>query len=275
MKNFQSMINSVLGRPGMGLKGTGADKLQGDMEYKLLKCLKFFAFLAMKEMVYIDTEEEKIAFALEKMKACRLHATGNHELCTHENARCHDHEYFLLRDRASFGADQRDLIVKHLFTEKVETISWVKKHIIKPGNTSPNENYHSLVVNRGIVNKDAKICVETNTIDAKYALATFFYNIGAEATFKNLFNHDENLNWKISNHSLEKIAYYEQTRKTDAVAMRKKKQKEEAKRATQKKWQCNPLHDCEPGTYLTPMQKRKNASLSDSVSHCPIKKNKQ
>ena len=77
------MINSVLGRPGIGLKGTGADKLQGDMEYKLLKCLKFFAFLAMKEMVYIDTEEEKIAFALEKMKACRLHATGNHELCTH------------------------------------------------------------------------------------------------------------------------------------------------------------------------------------------------
>ena len=274
MKNFKTLINSVLGRPGIGLKGTGADKLQGDMEYKLLRCLKFYAFLAMQEMGNIETEEDKIAFALEKMKACRLHAIGNHDFCTHENARCHDHEYFLLRDRAAFGAKQRDLIVKHLFTEKVETVAWVKKHIIKPGNTSTNENYHSLVVNRGIVNKDAKICVEMNTIDAKYALATYFYNTGAESTFKSLFNHDENLNWKISNHGLEKIAYYEQTRRTDAVAMRKKKKKEEAKRAAQKMWQCNPLHDCEPGTYLTPKQKRKKASLSDPISNCPLKKNK-
>ena len=272
MKNFQAMINSVLGRPGISIKGTGADKLQGDMEYQLLRCLKFFAFLAMQEMEHIETEEERIAFALEKMKACRLHVIGNHEFCTHENARCHDHEYFLLRDRASFGAKQRDLIVKHLFTEKVETEKWVKKHIIKPGNTSSNENYHSLVVNRGLVNKDAKIDIQVNTIDAKYALATYFYNSGAENTFKYLFNYDEKLNWKISNHGLAKIAHYEKTRKTDAIAMRKKKKKEEAKRATQKKWQCNPKYNV-PGTYRTQKQKRE-AALSDPISDCPNKKNK-
>ena len=54
--------------------------------------------------------------------------------------------------------------------------------------------------------------------------------------------------------------------------MRKKKKKEEAKRATQKKWQCNPKY-VEPGTYLTPKQKRQ-AALSDSISDCPKKKNK-
>ena len=272
MKNFERLINSVLGKPGIGIKGTGKDKLQGDMEWQLLRCLKFFAFLAMREMENIQDEEDRIAFALEKMKACRLHMTGNHDFCTHQNARCHDHESYVLRDRAGFGAKQRDLIVKHLFTNKIETVAWVKEKLVKPGNTSGNENYHSLMVNRGLVNKDAKVDVELNTIDAKYALGTYFYNCGARETFTDLFNSDPKLNWKISGHSLQQIGNYEKTRKTNSVEMRKKKKIESDKREQMKKYQCNPLY-AEPGTYLTQSQKRQ-ASLSDSVSVCPKKKNK-
>ena len=267
------MINAVLGKPGIGLRGTGKDKLQNDMAFQLLNCLKFFAFLAMQEMPNIQEEEEQIAFALEKMRACRLHMTGDHELCIHENARCTDHHYFLLRDRAGFGAKQRDLIVKHLFIEKVETAAWIKDKLIKPGNTSTNENYHSLVVNRGLVNKDAKVDVELNTIDAKYALATHFYNNGASDTFLSLFNDDEKLNWKICNQGISKIEYYEKTRKTNPVAMRKKKKILLQRQAQQKKWQCNPLYASEPGTYLTQSQKR-SLVLSDSIPDCPTKKNK-
>ena len=269
MKNFERMINAAL----KGIRGTGKDKLQGDMEWQLLRCLKFFAFLAMQEMPNIQGEEDQIEFALEKMKACRLHVTGNHELCIHENARCHDQEKFVLRDRAAFGAEQRDLIVKRLFTDKVETIAWVKEKLVKPGNTSGNENYHSLVVNRGLVNKDAKVDVEINTIDAKYALATYFYNVGAEQTFTSLFNFDDELNWKISTHSLDRIAEYERNKKTNPIQMRKKKKTEADKRKALKKYQCNPLY-AEPGTYLTPNQKRRQASSSDSILDCPQKKNK-
>ena len=271
MKNFETLVNSVLGKSGIKLKGTGKDKLQGDIELKLIRCLKFFAFLAMKEIPNIQDEEEKISFALEKMKACRLHIIGNHELCTHENAKCRDNKSFLLQDRAGFGAKQRDLVIKHLFTNKIETVSWIKDKLTKPGNTSPNENYHSLFVNRGLVNKDANIVVEQNSIDAKYALGTYFYNSGAEVTFTGLFNHDEKLNWKISDDGLAKIASYEKTRRTNPVQMRRKKKRHNDLQATQKKWQCNPLHDYEPGTYLTPKQKRK-AFLSDPVSDHPKKK---
>ena len=100
-------------------------------------------------MRYIQDEEDKIAAAQEKMKACRLHLIGDHSLCTHENAKCHDKNEFILKDRAAFGAKQRDQIVQKLFVEKVETEKWVKEKIIRPGNTSDNENYHSLVITRG------------------------------------------------------------------------------------------------------------------------------
>ena len=128
------------------------------------------------------------------------------------------------------------------------------------------------MVNRGLINKDAKVDVELNTIDAKYALGTYFYNSGARETYTELFNSDSELNWKISDHSLQQIGNYEKTRKTNSVAMRKKKNVEAEKRRKMKKYQCNPLY-AEPGTYLTQSQKRQ-ASLSDSISVCPKKKNK-
>ena len=270
-------MDSVLGKGGkkmigLGIKGKGKDKLQGDVEFLLIQCMKFYATLAMKEMRYIEDEEDKIAAAQEKMKACRLHLIGNHSLCTHENAKCHGRNEFILKDRAEFGAKQRDQIVQKLFVEKVETAKWVKDKIIRPGNTSDNENYHSLVITRGLINKDAKIDVEHNTIDAKYALATYFFNFGAQQTFRTLFNQDENMDWKICDQSLRKLGQYEKRARTTDVQMRKKKARELAKRSKQAKWQCNPRHDHAPGTYLTVRQKRKMSSLSVPIKNCPKRK---
>ena len=278
LKNFVSLVNSVLGgskkRGDVGLKGTGYDKLQGDYELKLINCLKFFAGLAMKEMAFIEDEKDKINFAKEKMEACRLHMTGDHRLCIHENARCKDHKGYLLEDRAGFGAEQRAILIKHLFTDKVETEAWLKDKLIHPGNTSDNENYHSLMVTRGLVNKDARVDVQSNTIDAKYALGTYFFNCGATETYSTLFNHDEKMNWKICKHSLGQIQQYEKRSRTNAEKMKKKKRLEAAKRAKQVKWQCNPKYLNEPGTYITSKQKRRrNPSLSLQTSHRP-KKNK-
>ena len=274
MKNFESLLNSILGKTknGIGILGKGKDKLQGDYHWKMLRCLKFFAFLAMQQMPFIEEEKEKIAFAKEKMKACRLHMCGDHSLCTHENARCHEHHGYILQNRAEFGQEQRDKIVKHLFIDKLETDAWIKNKLIMPGNTSGNENYHSLMVNRGLVNKDAKVDVELNTIDAKYALGTYFFNSGATETFKSLFNHDEQLSWKISDHSLTQINRYEIQRKTNPEEMKKKKEKIMTKRSNQQKFQANPLHLLEPGTYITRKQKRNNPFLSDEVPHCASKK---
>ena len=271
-------MDSILGKggkkkEGLGIKGKGKDKLQGDVEFLLIQCLKFYATLAMKEMRYIEDEEDKIATAQEKMKACRLHLTGDHSLCTHENAKCHGRNEFILKDRASFGDKQRDQIVQKLFIEKVETAKWVKEKIIRPGNTSPNENYHSLVITRGLINKDAKIDVEQNKLDAKYALATYFFNLGAQQTFRTLFNQDEIINWKICDQSLRQLGQYEQRAKTTDIQMRKKKARELAKRSKQAKWQCNPRHLHEPGTYVTVAQKRKMSSSSVPIK-CPKKKNK-
>ena len=271
-------MNSVLGgskkKGDIGLKGTGFDKLQGDYEYQMIRSMKFYAGLAMKQMPYIEDEKEKIAFAQEKMKACRLHITGDHSLCTHENARCHDHKRYLLADRAGFGAEQREIIVKHLFIGKVETEAWIKEKLIKPGNTSGNENYHSLMITRGLINKDARVDVESNTIDAKYALGTYFFNNGAHETYSTLFNYDEELNWKICDHSLGQIRQYAESRKTNADKMKKKKDREQTLRSKQKKYQCNPKYLNEPGTYITVKQKRRNPSLS---VHPPatIKRNKK
>ena len=276
LKNFDSLVNSVLGgskkKGDVGLKGTGFDKLQGDYEYQLIRCLKFFAGLAMKEMPFIETETEKIKFAQEKMKACRLHVTGDHTLCLHENARCKDHKKYVLQDRAGFGAEQRQIIVDHLFIGKVEKEAWIKDKLIKPGNTSGNENYHSLMVTRGLVNKDARVDVDSNTVDAKYALGTFFFNDGEYETFSSLFNHDETLNWKISGHSLGQIQQYEKRAKTNPEKMQKKKAKEQAERQKQKKFQCNPKY-LEPGTYVTVKQRRRrHPSLSLQTSSRPKKK---
>ena len=226
----------------------------------------------MKEMRYIQDEEDKIAAAQEKMKACRLHLTGDHSLCTHENAKCHDRNEFILKDRAGFGAEQRDQIVQKLFVEKVETAKWVKEKKIRPGNTSDNENYHSLVVTRGLINKDAKIDVEHNTIDAKYALATYFFSYGAEQTFRTLFNQDEDINWKICDQSLRKLGQYEKRARTNSIQMSKKKSRELAKRSKQAKWQCNPRHLREPGTYVRVRQKRKVSSSSVPIKNCPKRK---
>ena len=129
------------------------------------------------------------------------------------------------------------------------------------------------MVNRGLVNKDAKVDVEMNTIDAKYALGTHFYNCGARTAYTGLFNHDEKLNWKISDHSLVQIERYEIQRKTNPEEMRKKKAKIAAERSKQKKFQCNPLY-LEPGTYISRKQKRNNPFLSDDIPHCESKKNK-
>ena len=64
LKNFASMVNSILGgskkKGDLGLKGTGYDKLQGDYEWKLINCLKFYAGLVMKEMPYIENVKDKI-----------------------------------------------------------------------------------------------------------------------------------------------------------------------------------------------------------------------
>ena len=271
------MVNSVLGKGskkegGLGIKGTGKDKLQGDIEFKLIQCLKFYARLAMKEMPFIETEDEKVAVAQEKMKACRLHVIGDHSLCTHENAKCHDHEKFLLQDRASFGAKQRDLVVQKLFVEKVETEKWVKQKLIKPGNTSDNENYHSLMITRGLINKDSRVDVEGNSIDAKYALGTYFFNLGSRDTFTHLFNLDEQLNWKICDQSLRQFGQYEKLARTNPVQMRKKKKRQIDLQSKQNKWQANPRHLQEPGTYITARQKRKNPLLSVPMKIFPKKK---
>ena len=278
LKNFASMVNSILGgskkKGDLGLKGTGYDKLQGDYEWKLINCLKFYAGLVMKEMPYIENVNDKIDFAKEKMKACRLHVIGDHSLCNHANARCNKKKS-LLEDRAGFGAKQRDQIVKHLFIGKVETETWIKDKLINPGNTSDNENYHSLFVTRGLVNKDARVDIDSNTIDAKYALGTYFFNSGATATFTDLFNCDENLNWKICNHTLGQIQQYENKSRTNEEQMKKKKASEAAKRAKQVKWQCNPKYKSslnEPGTYITVTQKRRNPSLNIQTSHRQKKK---
>ena len=270
-------MDSVLGKGGrkmigLGIKGKGKDKLQGDVEFLLIQCMKFYATLVMKEMRYIENEEDKIAAAQERMKACRLHLTGDHSLCSHENAKCHDRNEFILKDRAEFGAEQRDQIVQKLFVEKVETAKWVKEKIIRPGNTSDNENYHSLVVTRGLINKDAKIDVEHNTIDAKYALATYFFNFGAQQTFRTLFNQDEDIKWKICDQSLRKLGQYEKRARTNSIQMSKKKSRELAKRSKQAKWQCNPRHLREPGTYVTVRQKRKMSSSSVPIKNCPKRK---
>ena len=277
LKALEYLVNSILGKgtktqPGCAIKGTGKDKLQPDIEFKLIQQLKFFIWLAMKEMPFIDNEEEKIAVAQEKMKACRLHVTGDHTLCNHEGATCREHREFLLQDRFSFGEKQRDLLVQKLFIEKVETEKWVKDKLIKPGNTSGNENYHSLMITRGLVNKDSKVDVEQNTIDAKYALGTYFYNLGSQETFANLFNYDEKLNWKICDQSIRQLGQYEQRAKTNVVQMRKKKARELAKRSKQAKWQCNPRHLQEPGTYLTARQKRKNSLLPVPIKTCNKRK---
>ena len=278
LKNFASLVNSILGgskkKGDLGLKGTGHDKLQGDYEWQLINCLKYYAGIVMKEMPFIEDLNDRISFAKEKMKACRLHVIGDHSLCTHANARCNKKKV-LLGDRAGFGAKQRDQIVKHLFIDKVETEAWIKDKLINPGNTSPNENYHSLMVTRGLVNKDARVDVETNTIDAKYALGTYFFNSGATETYSELFNFDEKLNWKICDHSLGQIRQYEQKSRTNPDKMKKKKAYESAKRAKQVKWQCNPKYQAslnEPGTYVTVKQKRRNPSLNLQSSHRVKKK---
>ena len=226
----------------------------------------------MKEMRYIEDENDKIVAAQEKMKACRLHLTGDHSLCTHENAKCHGKNEFILKDRAAFGAKQREQIVQKLFVEKVETEKWVKEKIIRPGNTSDNENYHSLVITRGLINKDAKIDVEQNTIDAKYALGTYLFNLGAHQTFRTLFNQDEKMDWNVSDQSLRQLSQYEKRARTTDVQMKKKKARELAKRSKQAKWQCNPRHLEEPGTYVTVRQKRKMSSSSVPIKNCPKKK---
>ena len=276
MKTLEALVNSVLGKTknGINILGKASDKLPGDYHWKMLNCLKFFAFLAMQEMPFIEEENEKIKFAKEKMTACRLHMLGDHSMCNHQNANCHDNRTYMLQDRAGFGQKQRDKIVKALFTDKVETDAWIKKKLICPGNTSGNENYHSLMVNRGLVNKDAKVDVELNTIDAKYALGTYFYNSGARETYTALFNHDEELNWKISDLGLGQIERYQLQRKTNQAEMRKKKAKIYERRSKQQKFQPNPLHLPKPGTYLSREQKRNNPFVSDEISPCASKKNK-
>ena len=276
MKTIEALLTSILGNTkyGINILGQGSDKLQGDYHWKMLQCLKFFAFLAMQQMPFIEEEDDKIRFAKEKMMACRLHMCGDHSLCNHMNANCHDNRGYILQDRASFGKKQRDKIVKHLFIDKVETEAWIKKKLICPGNTSANENYHSLMVNRGLVNKDAKVDVELNTIDAKYALGTYFFNSGARETYTELFNYDEKLNWKISDLGLGQIERYATQRKTNEIEMRKKKSKILERRSKQKKFQPNPRHLQEPGTYISREQKRNNPFLSDEVSPCASKKNK-
>ena len=129
------------------------------------------------------------------------------------------------------------------------------------------------MVTRNLVNKDANFNIETNTVDAKYALGTYFFNDGPCETFSTLFNHDEQLNWKICGHSLEKIRYYDQTRKTNDEKMKKKKARKQEKIAAQKKHQCNPKYLNEPGIYVTARQKRKNPPLSLQSSH-QVKKKK-
>lgn len=104
----------------------------------------------------------------------------------------------------------------------------------------------------------------------KYALGTYFFNSGATATFTDLFNCDENLNWKICNHTLGQIQQYENKSRTNEEQMKKKKASEAAKRAKQVKWQCNPKYKSslnEPGTYITVTQKRRNPSLNIQTSH--------
>ena len=260
LKNFDRWITKILSSKDVKLIGTGKSKMQGDILRDLCKTIRFYANLAFKGMDNITDEDEKIQHGLLKMKACRLHITGDHSLCTHENSNCLLTAYLLQNDFENgmkWGERERNLVVKHLFTDQLETTDWVKKHLIKPGNTSHNENYHSVLVKRGLINKDSNANVFSNSIDAKYALGTLFFNLGAKDTYETLFNQDESLNWKISQYHLHKIDEYQNLKcRTNQVQMAQKKKREENKKDKQKRFNRNPRNG--PGVYQSAIQKRRH-----------------